>query len=193
MVSIPDGFFTPDELHRMVVVLGVEENELPRALEKLALSALAEYKQMLLGNGVPNRAEEIKWLRLFQLMRYYFVTRVPTEAEVCAMFQLTDTQSRSLIRNTRSRFRQYIEDQMLASCRDVIDSAEGRGNGYRVAIQSDNVLEELNALVGRLAPGLDPITKVKNMARTYEISADTYDFLTRLFAGPGQVAAAGQQ
>jgi len=42
-------------------------------------------------------------------------------------------------------------------------------------IQSDNVLEELNRIIGMVAPQLDPVAKVRNMARTYSISVDSYN------------------
>lgn len=193
-VEIPDNFFDEQEKQRLRVVLGIPEHQFGEAVSRLTLAALAEYKDMLLGKGVPNRAEEVKWVRLYQLMRYYFRTRMPTEAEIASMFQLTETQSRSLIRNTRSRFRQDLEPQVLCTLRNIIESTELRSDGrYIVVIQSDNALEELNSLISRHAPTLDPITKMKNASRTYEISPDSYDFLRNLLVTTDEAAAGKQE
>ena len=180
-MTIPDDLISPEEQARLGDVLGVRDpGELNRALGLLATAAIAEYKHMLLGNGVPNRADEVKQFRLFCLLQYYFRTRIPTEAEVSSMFQLTETQSRSLLRNTRSRFRQQVEPQLYASMRSVVAAAQFRDDSYRVVIQSDNILEELNSLISRNAPGRDPITKLKNASRTYLVAPDSYEVLCDL-------------
>lgn len=41
-------------------------------------------------------------------------------------------------------------------------------------MQSDNVLEELNRIIGMVRPEYDPVTKVRNMSRTCSISPDSY-------------------
>lgn len=191
-LQITDDFFTEDEVQKLKVLFKCEDNEeLNLALKNIALAALTEYKEMLLGKGLPTRADEIKQHRLFHLVKHYFQGVIPTEAEVSSMFQLTETESRALIRNVRTRFRYQLEGEILTTLQQTVVSAELNGDKYHVVIQSDNVLEELNRVVSSNAPQLDPITKVRGSARKYQISEDTFDLLSNSL-GINQEVAAGE-
>ena len=181
-ISIPDNFFTVQEKEKLKVLLrSPSENDFANAVGKIALASLTEYKEMLLGKGLPTRADEIKQHRLFHLVKHYFLGSIPTEAEVSSMFQLTESESRSLIRNVRTRFRYQLEPEILNTLRATLDLAEQVGNLYKVVIQSENVLEELNRIIAINAPNLDPITKTRNSARQYAISLDSYELLINYF------------
>ncbi|NLJ18997.1 hypothetical protein, partial [Globicatella sulfidifaciens] len=125
-------------------------------------------------------------------VKHYFQGVMPTEAEVSSMFQLTETESRALIRNVRTRFRYQLEVEIMNTLQQTLLSAEFNEDKYHVVIQSDNVLEELNRVVSTNAPKLDPITKVRGSARKYQISEDTYELLSNVL-GINQEAAATEQ
>ena len=163
--------------------------EFTASLHGIAISALVEYKEMLLGKGLPTRADEIKQHRLFHLVKHYFKGVIPTEVEVSKMFQLTESESRALIRNVRTRFRYQLEHEIMTTLQQTIRAAELEGDVYQAVIQSDNVLEELNRLISTHAPQLDPITKVRNSARKYQISEDTFDLLKEVLDVGNKVAA----
>ena len=95
------------------------------------------------------------------------------------MFQLTQSRSRSLIRFVMTRFRYDLEQEIRNTLKDTIEQAKMDANGeeYRVVIQSDIVLEELNRIISMVAPRFVPVRKVRNMSRTYSISEDSYDAL----------------
>ena len=176
-LALPEDFFTEEECRRLNVLFGTKtEAEFLNALQKLTCAALNEYKQMFLGVGLPSRADEIQQYRLLQLILYYFGDRLPTEAEVSALFQLTRSRSRNLIRAVMTRFHYQLELHVMETLRQSVKQAEHIGDPpeYRVVIQSDNVVEELNRIIGSVAPKLDPITRLPSAARTYRISEDTY-------------------
>ncbi|MDQ0272755.1 hypothetical protein J2S17_004648 [Cytobacillus purgationiresistens] len=166
------------------------EVEFKTALQGIAYSAITEYKEMLLGKGLPTRADEIKQHRLYHLIKHYFNGRIPSEAEVSSMFQLTDSESKALIRNVKTKFRYQLEKEISYTLRNVISSAEFNEskNEYHVVIQSDNVLEELNRLISTYAPQLDPITKVRGSARKFQISEDSYALLENKLNAEQEVA-----
>jgi hypothetical protein len=59
-----------DELRE---VLGLKaEDEINQTINALALSALAEYRQMLLEGGMPPRGQDALESRLFYLIKHYF-------------------------------------------------------------------------------------------------------------------------
>lgn len=180
-ITIPDGFFEPGEEQRLRSLLELSDGD---DLTPFVLAALAEYKEMLLGSGVPSRSEEVKQFRLYCLLRHFFKNRIPTEVQVSSMFQLTDSQSRSLLRNTRSRYRQRIESQVRDTLKATIQRAQLVNTTYEVVIYSDNVVEALNALIEQHAPGCSYLSKAAKTARTYELSQDTHSQLCTILGLP---------
>jgi len=181
-LNIPVDFFTIEEARKLQVLLRTQsEEDFSVAVGKIALAALTEYKEMLLGKGLPTRADEIKQHRLLHLVKHFYLGIIPTETEVSAMFQLTESESKSLIRNVKTRFRYQLESEIFNTSRATLTSAERVEDLHRVVIQSDNVLEELNRIIALNAPNFYPITKTRNSARQYDISLDSYVLLDNYF------------
>jgi hypothetical protein len=183
-ISIPDDFIKDDERNKLEELFRCDEDHpFDVAISRVVLSSLAEYKDMLLGMRLPSRADEIRQHRLFHLIKHYFLGRLPSEAEVSSMFQLTQSRSRSLIRYVMTRFRYELEEEIRNTLIQNLQQARfnNDANEYRLVIQSDNVLEELNRIIATIAPALDPIRKVRNMSRTFAISEDSYRELRSYF------------
>jgi len=179
-VELPEEFYTDDEEQRLMELFGSRDNqEFSDAIRKVTLAALTEYKEMFLGQGLPSRADEIRQHRLYFLTKYFFEGRLPSEAEVSSMFQLTRSRSRSLLRYVITRFHYDLENETRKTLINALSQAQFDEDKeeYRLNLQSDIVLEELNRIIGMVAPNLDPITKVRNMARTYSISVDSFSIL----------------
>lgn len=195
-INLHDSLFSQEERVRLCNLFGIENgdnNEFKDAIEQISHAAIVEYKEMLLGKGLPTRADEIRQHRLLHLIKYYFLGRIPTEVEVSAMFQLTETESRSLIKSVKTRFRYELLQEISQTLRCVIESATQRNEGepYKVVIQSDNVLEELNQIIEKEAPHCYPITKCRSTARTYEITEDSYQVIMNHFGQPAPQEDAG--
>ena len=183
-ITISDDYFTEDEREKLYDLLeATNDADFADSLNRIILAGLDEYKSMFLGMGLPSRADEIRQHRLFYLIKRYFINRLPSEAEVSSMFQLTQSQSRSLIRSVMARFRYELEDEIRNTLVEHVRRAELNNDmqEYRVVIHSDNVLDELNRIIGSIAPNLDQIKKVRNTSRTYAISEDSYDALINHF------------
>jgi len=183
-ITIPDDYFTEDEREKLDELFGSTGGAgFNDALCKVVLAGLDEYKSMFLGMGLPSRADEIRQHRLFYLIKRYFESRLPSEAEVSSMFQLTQSQSRSLIRSVMARFRYELGEEIRNTLVEHIHRAQFNQDAreYRIVIHSRNVLDELNRIIGGIAPNLDQIRKVRNMSRTYAVSEDSYEALRRHF------------
>lgn len=177
-LEIPEKMLSQDEFLRLKNTLSIEnEND----MEGILMASFIEYKDMLLGNGLPTRADEIKQHRLLHLIKYHFKGRIPTESEVSKMFQLTESESKSLIKNVRTRFRYQLEEEIFNTLKEAIDRCEENGDKYDVIIHSDNVLEELNRILSDINPFLEPIKKARDSARKYIVSSDTYRELRNYF------------
>ena len=185
-IELNDQMFSNEEKQRLCSLFGItieDEVGFQTAITKLVGAALTEYKEMLLGKGLPTRADEIRQHRLLHLIKYYYAGRIPTEVEVSSMFQLTDSESRSLIKSVRTRFRYELLNEINFTLKNIVRSANQlrRGESYRVVIQSDNVLEELNQIIEKEAPHSYPISRARGTAKTYEITEDSYQVLSNYF------------
>lgn len=180
-IEIPDQIFTMDEKQRLAQTLDVNLSTLEDKIQGILLAAFIEYKEMLLGKGLPTRADEIKQHRLLHLVKHYFNGRIPSETEVSGMFQLTEAESKSLIKNVMTRFRYQLEEEIYNTGKEVVENCELREEKYEVAIQSDNVLERLNWIIRNGNPELESIRKIRDAAGKYSMAKDTYQFLENYF------------
>lgn len=166
-----------------VLEAGGDETRLEESLSRIALAATEEYLQMLLGKQIPSRAQDVREHRLFLLLKRFFSGEIPSESRIAAFFQLTETQSRSLLRNTRTKYRFDLDAALRATIQSLLATAtQTEENGpYRVVIGSENLLEELRHVVAVEAPELDQIAKVRGSAGVYEIPADTWDVIIEFY------------
>jgi hypothetical protein len=177
-IELPEDIFSEDEREKLMNLFQVDNQlDFSDSVRKITIATINEYKEMFLGMGLPSRADEIQQHRLYFLIKYFFEDIIPSEAQISSMFQLTQSRSRSLIRFVLTRFHYDLERQLLNTLRETMESAQlsDDGSEYRVVIQSDNVLEELNRIIGIRAPRLDPIRRIRNMSRTYSISVDSFE------------------
>lgn len=186
IINLSDDFFTPEERFRLSNIFGIENDDkvaFNSNIEKITKAAITEYKEMLSGKGLPTRADEIRQYRLFQLIKFYFSNRMPTEFEIANMFQLTSSESKSLLKNVKTKYRYELSAEIEATLKTVIHSVKaekGTGN-YKITINADTVLEDLNQIIAQENPQACPITRCRLTAKTYELSADSYEILKKHF------------
>lgn len=191
-----DDFISEDEKKILKGVLDCTDDEdLIRALTGVAKAAINEYLEMILGKQIPTRANEMQERRLYHLLKCYFVGRIPSEAEVSSIFQLTESSSRSLIRNVKTKFKFNLEEELKATMKNVLLTARVVRENYIVVINSESILEELKNIVSTKAAHLNQISKVKNSAGVYNIPEDTFVVLCQNYGVDiAQIqAAAGQE
>lgn len=101
-IEINDGFFNEEEVEKLKILFKTENNDqFVTAIQDITYAALTEYKEMLLGKGLSTRADEIKQHRLYLLVKHFFHGVIPNESEVSSVFQLTESESRALIRKDK--------------------------------------------------------------------------------------------
>ena len=179
-ISLSDEDFGP--AHRKLVreALGLSNDaELAKAMKRLCKAAAVEYVNMFVEKGMASRADELRQDRLYFLISHYYQNCLPPESELSSIFQLTPSQSRTLLRNTRSRYRTKIGAQVNFSAKAVIAAAKKNEDSKRweMLINSNVILEELNLVVAKKAPTLKPIHLKKESAGQYEAEEDTYQLL----------------
>ena len=175
--TIDADAFEQEQKEPVKKTLRIGDAEIAHALERIAKASLTEYLKMLVEGGMPSRADEAKQDRLLYLIQSYFGQTLPTESQISTIFQLTQSQSKTLLKNTVSRFRNQLDDILQHSMRAVIQSAEHAQNVFLVVISSDVIRDELNMLITQNEPTFKPITKRKGSAGQLEISEDSHALL----------------
>jgi len=183
-ITIPDEELNDD--HRLILTeclgLGKDDN-LDEHLSKLAKASFIEYLKMFKEKGLPTRADEVQQERLFFLLVHYFENRVPFEHEISSIFQITQSQSRTLLRNTNSRFRTKISIFIRNTIKSILRNAftNDEGNKYEMEITSSVIKDEINTYLSQNNPQLFPLAKKRGYLAIYECPIDTYDFLRERF------------
>jgi hypothetical protein len=181
-ISLTDGDFDSAQRKLVREALGLpNDTELAKAMKRLGKAAALEYVNMFVEKGMPTRADEVRQDRLYFLITPYYQNRLPPESEVSSIFQLTSSQSRTLLRNTRSRYRTKLGAQVNASAKHVISSAKkNKDTGqWEMLIDADVILEELNLVIAKKGPTLKPVHLKKESSGQYEAEQDTYDLLKK--------------
>ncbi len=179
IIDVSDIELTSDDKTLIQNCLGLSSGEMNEALTKLCKTAFMEYLKMFKEKGLPTRADEVQQERLFFLISYFFKDRFPSENDVSSIFQLTPSQSRTLLRNTKSRYRTKIGSFVKRTLLETINSAtqQSLGIDYEFVCLSPIIVEELNSIVSQKGPELKPIEKIRGIASKYTLPADTRDLL----------------
>lgn len=183
-INISDGELSPDDKKIIKDCLHLASDpELEIALSKLCKASFLEYCKMFKEKGLPTRADEVQQERLFFLFLYYFENRIPFENDISSIFQITQSQSKTLLRNTNSRFRTKISSYLRNTLKTIIET--GRFNDdsekWEITITSNIMLEEINMIVTQTNAVLKPLTKKRGYSNIYECPEDTYETLLTEF------------
>ena len=105
--------------------------------------------------------------------------RLPSENELSSIFQLTQSQSKTLLRNTKSRYRTKISNFINNTLLSTLNSAtqENPHEPYEFVCTSPTTVEELNLIISQKGPMLEPIQKIRGLASKYSCAVDTYNLL----------------
>jgi hypothetical protein len=173
--------FGPEEIRILTECLGIKKTEINNVIIDITKTSLMEYLKMFKEKGLPTRADEVMQERLFFLLLYFYKNRLPLESEISAIFQLTQSQSATLLRNTISRYRIRIQDFIGNTLRTVISSASFNDDTelFEMVIKSKIILEELNRIISQQGPLLIQISKKKGIASQYLCPTDTYNLLKK--------------
>jgi hypothetical protein len=175
--SLEDEEFNSQYQETIQKTLRVKKEDVEATASKIAEAGFREYLSMLTEGGMPSRADETKQNRLLYLILFYFQNTLPTESQISTIFQLTQSQSKTLLKNVVSKYRHKIEEILKATMSEVIEQVEFHDGRYLVVIQSDIVRDELDMLITQNEPTYKPITKKRGSAGQYEISEDSYNLL----------------
>jgi len=164
-------------------ILECDKKKLPNKLSKYSSAALMEMVSMILGQKVFNRGSDILEYRLFLLIVYAFDGFIPSEQDVCKLFQTTITSSRSLIRAVMSKYQYQLRDVLENSLKKLISSVSKSEDGdeYIVSMHNLNLVDELNKDLAEIDTNLPPVKKKRGSVSNYVIFPSSYIRLCEKF------------
>lgn len=175
-----DMNLSPEDDVLLAELLG-DQPDLDAVLSQHARAALGEYIEVYLGRRSSSRGADIQELRLALLVEHAFNGRIPDEATVGALLKTPPAGSRTLIRNTMSRYRHQLHAAMTGSAKAVLETVVWAGDVVHTQRASANVVELLNQRLLALDPTLKPVGRVPASAGTWVIDEDVYAELCNAF------------
>lgn len=154
-------------------------DDLDKKFGDIAKTAFIEYMDMIIGNGIPDKAAEVRENRLEYMIKYFYKSRIPKESEIQTVFQLSSTASKTLLKNIRSKKRTSISKQINNTVTEVLNHAILNNGKYHIEIKSENILKEINEIIMEKGPGLYTVKQVRGIASIYECPRDTMNLLKK--------------
>jgi hypothetical protein len=168
--------FTEESLSRLARVFGLDPTapdlatKLEPSLALLAEAALQEYVLAFAGVNAPGTIRALRELRLCLLYERK-VDGWPSDAQVAQLFQLTRTQTRTLIASTHARYRAELDSMFQAQVVAAIRSATTAGDRTGRIVLHSSLAQYVGDLIEETqAP---PLEKRKDAANTYDIKRST--------------------
>jgi hypothetical protein len=173
----------PGEKELLKSILHCEDHEFNEKLNKVASAAFEEYRKMILGQKVFTRGRDIIEYRLFIFIKYFFGGKIPEEQKICDLFQVTATETRSLIRSIMSKYQYELRETIITSVREEVQKIvkDEHGEDYKISIQNQYIKDELNRILGTLDTSLPIIEKDKGTISTYIIKPSSYQRICDYF------------
>lgn len=168
----------------LMTALGCKAADLEANLGRHAKAALREYIECYLGRRAFSRGSDILEHRLVLLVHHAFEDKIPDDACVSRLFQTTLSASRTLIRNSLSKYRFQLEAAANASAKLLLEKVTWAGAGtstYHTKAAAPNIIEVLNQRLVAEEPTLKVIARVPDSAGTYAINQYSYDKLCDVF------------
>jgi hypothetical protein len=173
-----------EEKAQLAGILHCDAGALDAVLAPYAAAALEEYARMFIGQRVFTRGSDMHEYRLFLLIKQPLEGRIPDEQHVSDLFQTTANQSRSLIRSVIAKYQYELQEAINATLRNAVEAAESDGDDWAVTVNSENVVESLNRLIGSIDGSLPQIEKKRGTVCSYVLRRSSYTRLCERFDLP---------
>lgn len=165
------------EVNLLRQILEVPNGEnLEDVLNLFAKASLEEYMRMFMGQKVFTRGSDFKEYRLFLIVKKALAEKIPNEEKVSSLFQLTSTESRSLIRSVMSKYQYELNSAIENSLKEALRTSTLDGSLYTF-VGTENIVTHLNRLLTSIDGTLPPISKKSNTTSIYEIKPSSYNRL----------------
>lgn len=116
-------------------------------VEKFKTAAFQEYIDMISGEKVFSRASDIREYRLFLLIKHVFEGEIPTERKVAELFQIKQSEARTMLRNVEAKYRRQLQTLFNDYLKKIVDSIKTEEAPYKFKCDSSIIIEHLNEIL----------------------------------------------
>jgi hypothetical protein len=167
-------------------IVGCNPNDLEANLAPHASAALQEYVSMFLGKSVFTRGSDMREYRLVLLIENVFDGQVPSEQDVCKLFQLTATAARSLTRAVMSKYQYRLKSIIEATLKQLVETAIIHGSNpedvsITISVDSLSLVEQMNRELAEIDATLPPVKKKSDTNSIFELQVSSYSSLCSRF------------
>lgn len=172
-----------NEEHELAKIFGCKKTEISDVLSTHVSAAAEELVTMYLGQKVFSRGSDMREYRLYLLIKHAFQSKIPSEQEVCKLFQVTTTSSRSLIRAVMSKYQYLLVDAIANTLIECLEEAIASENDQiiTIAVSNLNLVDELNRKLAEIDTNLPAIKKKSGTVSTFEIKPSSYNRLCNYY------------
>jgi hypothetical protein len=169
-----DLSLSKDETNLLKDIIESEQDDLDSSLSVYAKAAFEEYIRMFLGQKVFTRGSDMREYRLFLLIKTVFNRHIPDEQKICDLFQLTLTESRTLIRSVMSKYQYELKEAINNTLIDIIINAKPDDKEYLIDVKTENLVRELNKILGSISGDSQQINKKVGTITNYIVKPSAY-------------------
>jgi hypothetical protein len=144
-------------------------------------AACHEYLAQYCGQRVFRRGSDFLEYRLALLVRHAFQARLPDEEQVARLFQLTLSESRSLLRSLLAKYKGMVWSGLTRSLKDLLEPvtlAHRRDDGsFRLRITSTAAVMAMNQQLATADGQIPPVRKLPGSLNLYVVDPAAMDLL----------------
>lgn len=156
--------------------------ELKAKINLVAKASLSEYIDMIIGKKAFTRGKDIMEYRLFLLTKYLYQEMIPIETDISSLFQLTPSESRTLVKSTISKYQYQIRSSVESTIKQILISANGNDtNGYEVIIYNATLKDEMNKSLSKSEGTFPMVVRDSGMIDLYKIKPSSYAELCKIY------------
>ncbi len=167
----------------LCATLGCNLTALNDTLTGHALAAIHEYVEAYLARRAFSKGSDILEYRLALLIQHAFGNKIPDDLTVSRLLQRTPASSRTVIRNTLSKYRYQLDAAEVESVKALLESADWAGGGSDICRvnASRNLVEVMNQRLRAEESTLKQVLHDAGSVGLYAIREHTYNKLCKLF------------
>jgi len=175
---------SPSDLTELAAIFECDQGQLVERLTPYARAATVEYLEMFLGRAPLERVSDIRETRVFAMMVGAFEGKLPAEAVVASVFQVSLAQARSMIQGALTRYQHRLREERAALLKTAFTSI---GTDWKkdqdklVDFASPLVVKELNRIIATGKASAAPIRRNPSTSSQYVVKKSGYDALAAFF------------
>lgn len=170
------------EIELLEEILGISANSdsIEEVLSQYAKSSLEEYIRMFMGQKVFTRGSDFKEYRLFLIIKKALNENMPDEETISRLFQLTSSESRSLLRSVMSKYQYDLNPAIDRSIKTTLMRIDQSEDPHTFT-STGNIVNYLNRVLTSLDGSLQPIKHKSNTVAVFEIRPASYEALAEKY------------